>query len=164
MGAVARATAVLSASTLIAFHGRIFAAQLADGRLENPGLIFRWLVAAGLIAALAALRRRGTSIWSRQGFATFLVALMLHGPSVAPGVGDAISSLAASETATSMLTSLASVAALAATLWLLAGWLAARRVHSGGIASAPLLVSSPPGIFGNGFSPTYGSRPPPALL
>lgn len=155
---LARTTAVVAGAMLVAFHGWLFAAQVAAGRLEDPWLVFRWVIAAGLVAALAAIRRSGASAWSRQGIAVWVLAALLHGPAVAT---DSFSSLAPPETvAASLLQQLVSVSALAITLWMLAGLLARRDRH------APLYVglvaaSSLAGIFGQGFSPRYSSRPPP---
>ena len=158
---LARTSALVSGAVLVAFHGWLFASQIVAGRLEDPWLVFRWTVAAGLVAALAAIRRHGASMWSRQGIAVWVLAALLHGPAVATDFSDSINSLALPETvATSVLKQLVSVSALAITLWMLAGLLARRarhaRIHAG-VAAASSLT----GIFAAGFSPQYSSRPPP---
>ncbi|MGE0461707.1 MAG: hypothetical protein AB7Q16_10095 [Vicinamibacterales bacterium] len=69
---------------LVLFHAWLFGSQWWDGRLADPGLIFRWLIAAGLVAALTGLRRRGASMfWGRKAVALWLLAALLHGPAVA---------------------------------------------------------------------------------
>lgn len=158
---LARTTTVVAGALLVAFHGWLFAAQVAAGRFEDPWLVFRWTVAAGLLAALVAIRRRGASVWSRQGIAVWVLAALLHGPAVATDFSESINSLALPETvATSVLQQLVSVSALAITLWMLAGLLARRDRHArlyAGVAAASSLA----GIFAAGFSPQYSSRPPP---
>jgi hypothetical protein len=159
--AMARTTAVVSGATLVAFHGCLLAAQAAEGRLEDPWLVFRWLVAGGLVAALAAIRRTDGSIWNRQGLAVWVLAALLHGPAVATEFGNSINSLALPETvATSILESLVSVSALAVTLWMLAGFLGLRDRHAR-LYVRVATAGSPSGLFGDGFSPHYSSRPPP---
>ncbi len=160
---VARIMAVASGAALVAFHGGLFASQAAEGRLEDPWLVVRWLVAAGLAAAIAAIRHASGSIWNRQGLAVWVLAAMLHVPAVASEFGNSINSVALPEaSATSVLESLVSVSALAAALWMLAGLLGLRnrhaRLYAGGGAAGSLV-----GIFGDGFSPRYFSRPPPQL-
>ena len=158
---LARTTAVVAGAMLVAFHGWLFAAQVAAGRLEDPWLVFRWALAAGLMVAFAAIRRGGASVSSRQGIAVWVLAALLHGPAVATDFSDSFSSLAPPETvAASLLQQLVSVSALAITLWMLAGLLARRDRHArlyAGLVAAPSLA----GIFGEGFSPRYSSRPPP---
>ena len=158
---LARTTAVVAGAMLVAFHGWLFAAQVAAGRLEDPWLVFRWVIAAGLVAALAAIRRGGASILSRQGIAIWVLAALLHGPAVATDFSDSFSSLALPETvATSVLQQLVSVSGLAITLWMLAGLLARRDRHSR-LYAGLVAASSLAGLFGEGFSPQYSSRPPP---
>lgn len=155
-----RTTALASAATLVAFHGWLFAAQAADGRLEDPWLAARWVVAAGLVAALAAVRQKGGSIWGRQGLAVWVLAALLHGPAAATDFRASVNSLSLPEAvAASMLQSCVSISALALSLWMLAGLLARRdrhaRLYAGFIAASPAAVS------GDGFAPQYASRPPP---
>ena len=158
---LARTTAVVSGGMLVAFHGWLFAAQAAEGRLDDPWLVFRWVVAAGLVAALAAIRRGGASVWSRPGIAIWVLAALLHGPAVANDFSDPINALALPETvATSVLQQLVSVSALAITLWMLAGLLARRDRHAR-LYTGLVVAPSRAGIFAAGFSPRYSSRPPP---
>lgn len=160
---LARTTAVVAGGVLVAFHGWLLAAQVAEGRFEDPWLIFRWIAAAGLVAALTAIRRRGRSLWSRQGIAIWVLAALLHGPAVATDFSASIDSLALPETvATSVLQQLVSISALAITLWMLAGLLARRDRHAR-LYAGPVAAISRAGIFGDGFSPHYASRPPPRL-
>ena len=70
--------------TLVLFHGWLLASQIWDGELSEPGLVLRWMVAAGLVTALAGLRRRGESMFlGRKAIAIWLLAALLHGPAVA---------------------------------------------------------------------------------
>ncbi|HEX8029381.1 MAG TPA: hypothetical protein VF491_13000 [Vicinamibacterales bacterium] len=158
-----RIAAVISGAALVAFHGGLFAAQAAEGRLDEPWLVVRWLIAAGVVAALAAIRRVSGSIWSRRGLAVWVLAAMLHGPAVANEFAHPINSPALPETSpTSVLQSLVSVSALAAALWMLAGLLGLRNRQSRLSAIAdPADVTA--AMFGDGFSPRCFSRPPPRL-
>jgi hypothetical protein len=158
----ARTSTVVAGAILVAFHGWLFASQVATGALADPWLVFRWIVAAGLVTALVTIRRGGASIWSRQGIAIWVLAALLHGPAVANDFSDSISALALPETVATSVLQLVSVTALAITLWMLAGLLARRDRHArlyAGLVAAPSLA----GIFGDGFSPQYSSRPPPRL-
>ena len=126
---------------LVAFHGWLFATQVAAGRLEDPWLVFRWTIAVGLIAALVAIRRSGASIWSRQGIAVWVLAALLHGPAVATDFSDSVNKLALPETVATSVLQLVSVTALAVTLWMLAGLLARRDRHArlyAGLVAAPV--------------------------
>jgi len=158
---LARTTTVVAGALLVAFHGWLFAAQVAAGRLEDPWLVFRWTVAAGLVAAMVAIRRGGASVWGRQGIALWVLAALLHGPAVATDFSDSVNSLALPESvATSALQQLISMSALAIIVWMLAGVLARRDRHAriyAGVVAAPSLA----GIFAAGLSPQYSSRPPP---
>jgi hypothetical protein len=153
-----RTSAVVLGAVLVAFHGWLFATQVASGRLEDPWLVFRWMVAAGLVAGLVAIRRGGASMWSRQGTAIWVLAALLHGPAVATDFS--LESLALPETAATAVLQMASTTLLAVSLWMLAGLLARRdrhaRLYSGRVAASSLA-----GIFDDGYSPQYFSRPPP---
>lgn len=159
--ALARTTAVCSGALLLAFHGWLFANQAAAGRLEDPWLLFRWLVALGLTAALVAIRRNGRSVWSRQGIAVWVLAALLHGPAVAGNAGHALDSLALPEAVATSILQLVTATALTLTLWMLAGLLARRDRHTRLYASLAFAHAGT-GTFADGFSPPYSSRPPPS--
>jgi hypothetical protein len=77
-----RRLATALGATLVLFHGWLLGSQAWDGELGEPGLVLRWVIAAGLVTALAGLRRRGDSmILGRR--AIWLLAALLHGPVVA---------------------------------------------------------------------------------
>jgi DMSO/TMAO reductase YedYZ heme-binding membrane subunit len=79
-----RKTLGIVAALLVAFHVWLFGSQLWEGQLVDGALIARWALAAGLVAALAHLRRRGLSmVWGRHAVAIWLLAALLHGPSLA---------------------------------------------------------------------------------
>lgn len=155
-----RTTSVLAGAVLVAFHGWLFATQAAAGRLHDPWLVFRWLLAVGLVLALVAIRRGGASIWSSQGIAVWVLAALLHGPAVATDFSDSINALALPETVAVSVLQLATTSALAITLWMLAGLLARRDRHAR-LYACLVTVSSRGGRCGDGFSPQYSSRPPP---
>ena len=155
-----RAAAIAAGAVLVAFHGWVFAGQIADGRLADPWLVFRWIAAAGLVAALAAVRARGGSIWDRQGIAIWVLAAILHGPAVVANSRDAFDSLALPETAVTSVLRLVVSAAAGLGLWLLAALFAGRRRQVSHAFDLPLAFAAP-GILAGGFSPPYSSRPPP---
>jgi len=158
---LARTMAVVAGGALVVFHGWLLAVQAAEGRLEDPWLTFRWIAAGGLLAALAAIRRSGHSLLSRQGIAVWALAAVLHGPAVATDFRSSINLLALPETAaTSVLQQLVSISVLGITLWMLAGLLARRDRHAR-LYAGPVAADSRGGIFDDGFSPQYFSRPPP---
>lgn len=69
---------------LAAFHVWLFGSQLWEGQLADLALAVRWIIAAGLVAALMDLRRRGLSMVSgRHAIALWVLAAMLHGPAIA---------------------------------------------------------------------------------
>lgn len=152
-----RLTLGFAGGVLAAFHGWVFAAQAADGRLEDPWLTFRWVASVALILALATLKRSGESIWGRKGIAIWVLAALLHGPAVA-GNND-IASIALPENVVTSVLQLVSSAAVALGLWMLA-----RLLRSGArtvsvypvvqvfVAAAHLAALS---------APQFSPRPPP---
>jgi hypothetical protein len=147
----------LLGGALAAFHGWLFVAQAASGQLVDPGLIFRWVAAASLLVALAAVRRRGHSLWSRQGIAIWVLAALLHGPAVATDPG--LDSIALPETVAASVLQLLSTAALAIGLLSLARLLRGRkRVAAFAVLAANVTASVP---IAPGAVPQLFSRPPP---
>lgn len=74
----------LVGAALAVFHVWLFAGQVWSGALADPSLIFRWLVAAGLIGGLVMLKRQGESlIFGRKAVAIWVLAAVLHGPALA---------------------------------------------------------------------------------
>lgn len=99
-----------AAGALALFHGWILGNQLWAGQLSEPGLIARWLLAAGLIAGIVALARSGQSIWwGRKAVSIWLLAALLHGPAMADGRLSALDQPSLPEAATVMLQVVASV-------------------------------------------------------
>jgi hypothetical protein len=79
-----RRTTTIAGGLLVLFHAWLLASQLWEGQLVEPDLALRWMIAAGLVAALAGLRRSGASMfWGRKAVAIWLLAALLHGPTVA---------------------------------------------------------------------------------
>ena len=150
----------LLGGAMAAFHGWLFVAQAADGRLEDPWLVFRWVAAASLIAALVAVRRNGDSLWSRKGVAIWVLAALLHAPAVAGDAGTVSFALPESA-ATSVIEILAS-AALAFGLWTLAGLLRPRRVVARPVPGPVLGLAAASGYLAASITPQFCPRPPPA--
>jgi hypothetical protein len=83
-----RRTIAGAAGLLALFHVWLLGSQLWDGRLAEPGLILRWMIAAGLVGALIVVRRTGAPIWwGRKSVSIWLLAALLHGPTMAAGAG-----------------------------------------------------------------------------
>ena len=122
-----RAALAIAGAALVGFHGWLFAGQVAAGRLDDPWLVFRWIAAAALIAALVAVRRGGEPIWGRKSIAIWVLAAVLHGPAIASDLQADFNSIALPETVVTTVLQLVSSAALAVSLWLLAGLLLQRR-------------------------------------
>jgi len=155
-----RASLALAGAALIGFHGWLFAGQIAAGRFEDPWVAFRWIAAAGLVAALVAVRRGGESILGRKSIAIWVLAALLHGPAIASDLQTDFNSFALPETVATSVLQLVSSATLVVSLWLLAGLLLARR-HAAQIryATAPVFVTA------GGRAPVllrrFAPRPPP---
>jgi hypothetical protein len=88
---------------LAIFHVWLLASQAGAGRLTEPGLVLRWTLAAGLLAALFGLRQSGASLVRGRGaVAVWLLAALLHAPAL-PREHDGLASPALPETATAVL-------------------------------------------------------------
>jgi len=141
-----RASLAVASAALVGFHGWLFAAQVAAGRLDDPWLVFRWIAAASLVAALVAVRRGGAPVFGRKSIAIWVLAALLHGPAIAELQTD-FNSFGLPETVATTVVQMLASAALGTGLWLLAALLISRRrptrvryatapvfVHAGGLA------------------------------
>ncbi len=148
-----------AAGLLALFHVWLLGSQLWDGRLAEPSLVLRWMIAAGLVGALIVLRRTGAPIWwGRKAVSIWLLAALLHGPTMAAGTGrfespalpEAVTAVVQIAAASVMMgLGLAVLAALAAHVF------AAQRSH---LRALPVL------IYALGDRPTVphvAPRPPP---
>ena len=152
-----RLTLGLAGGALAAFHGWLFVAQAAEGRLEDPWLIFRWVASASLIVALVALKRSGESIWSRKGIAIWVLAALLHGPVVA--ASNDIASIALPESVVTSVLQLVSSAVLAAGVWMLARLLRSRARAVSFYSAVEAFAA--PAYLAPGTAPQFSPRPPP---
>jgi hypothetical protein len=144
---------------LVAFHVWLFGSQLWNGQLADLALGVRWLIAAGLVAALANLRRRGLSaVWGRHAVALWVLAALLHGPAIARDVE--IASPALPEVVATLSQTVISLTALTGVLLIgLAGLRrrAAQPLRLLALAAAPVWPGAlPPGSFLH-----FAPRPPP---
>jgi hypothetical protein len=155
-----RTLLALAGAALAGFHAWLFAAQVAAGRLEDPWLVFRWVAAASLVAALVGVWRGGESVWGRKGIAIWVLAALLHGPAIAADLQTDFNSFALPETVATTVLQLAASAALGAGLWLLAGLLVARR-RSSAILVEPAPMSWTFGALVPILSRPFSPRPPP---
>jgi hypothetical protein len=75
---------------LVVFHVWLFASMVADGRLTEPAVAFRWAVAAGLAVGLVSLRRAGLPLFtSRRGAALWVLVVLLHASAFTNPAGPA---------------------------------------------------------------------------
>ena len=153
-----RLSLAVAGAALVGFHGWLFAAQVAAGRLGDPWLVFRWIASASLLAALAGVRRGGDSIFGRKSVAIWVLAALLHGPAISDLQPD-FNSFALPETVATAVVQLLSAAALAS-LWLLAALLLARR-RTAAVRYATVPRSVRSGGLSPGNSLHFAPRPPP---
>ena len=154
-----RLSLALAGGALVAFHGWLFAGQIAAGRLDDPWLVLRWLAAALLVVVLIAARRSETAFFGRKSVAIWVLAALLHGPAISDLNAD-FNSFAVPETVGTTLVQLLSSAALGAGLSLLAALFLARR-HTPPIRYATVRAIRPAARLASALSPHFFSRPPP---
>jgi hypothetical protein len=116
-------------AALIAFHGWLLASQAAAGRLAEPGVALRWLLAAALVATLMALRQSRHSMWGRNGVAIWVLAALLHGPAVASANDNNPDAVPFPDVIVAVVVQISTtVGSLALVIWLL-GWLLGGDSH-----------------------------------
>ncbi len=154
-----RKTLTLTGALLVAFHIWLFAGQVWQGEFVDLGLVSRWVISVGLVAALLTLHRRGVSIIrGRQAVAVWLLAGLLHGPALArdidvtaPAIPEVVATLAQMTTGLMVLGGV-----------FLLGLVGLRRRDTSlqrirAILDAPVLVGALP----QGSFLSFASRPPP---
>lgn len=150
----------LAATLLAAFHLWIFADQVWGGELVDLALVSRWIIAAGLIAALVNLRRRSLSlVRGRHAVSVWLLAALLHGPALARGAdGVAPSMPGVVATLAQAMTGIA----VAGTALLV---LLALRLRGAGVPALKALASLDAPLFVGALPPhsflAFAPRPPP---
>lgn len=83
--ALGLAAAASAAALLALLHLWLLGSRVAAGDFADPAVALRWAAAAGLVAALAALRRRGVPLlWGRQALAFWVLVLLLHWSAAGP--------------------------------------------------------------------------------
>ena len=154
---ILRVSLGIAGISLAGFHGWLFLGQIAEGRFEDPWVIFRWAAAALLIGSLAVLWRAGESMFGRRGIAIWVLAALLHGPAIA---ADGLETFAMPEAVATTILQVGSSLVLVAGLWALAGLLAARRRHPLRLSTlAPVLAAADP--LAAGVTHHFSPRPPP---
>ena len=150
-----------AAGALGLFHVWLFVRQASAGELSSPETIAKWLAAAVLAVAIAALRRKGVSlVRGRKAVAVWTLAALLHAPAAGerlatfdtPVIPEAVATLAQVA---------AAIAPLAGALLLL--WLAsARTTHTSrrGLAALPSLARPRQHLL---FALDFAPRPPPSV-
>ena len=157
---VRRAFAVVG-GLLVMFHVWLLGSQLWEGHLAEPGLVLRWVIAAGLVAALVGLRRRGASlVWGRQTVCIWLLAALLHGPAMADPSGQTAPALPETVTAVLQIAAASVIAGLG--LALLAA-LAGSVILRPSAGYRPVLVWRR-ATSGLERSSRFAPRPPPVRL
>jgi hypothetical protein len=136
-----RIAAGLGGAALAGFHAWLLAGQIASGRLAEPGVVLRWVIAGARLAGVAQLYRSRASIWSRKGIAILVLAALLHGPAFA--AADEQSSIPAlpEAVATVVVQITATAGSLALGLWVLGWFLGAteRRYHARLVPISPAI-------------------------
>lgn len=142
------------------FHVWIFARQTAAGIL-TPETLLKWLAAAGLLAALVALRRQGVPLFKgRKAVAIWVLAALLHAPAIGERL-EALETPAIPESAITLSQLLASAATLAGVLLLV--WIARPRPSAPtGAGSAPRTIV-PSAVRAVRASVAFSPRPPPSV-
>jgi hypothetical protein len=148
-----------AAGALVAgFHVWLFVSQLGDGRLADVSVLARWGVAAGLGVALWYLRRRNVPLfWGRKAVAVWLLAAVLHGPSLTDRLA-AVDTSASADVVAVMLQVTAGAAWL--TLLVLAAVTLRRRASAAG-PWLRLVPAQPPLSIHRLCSTLVAPRPPP---
>jgi multisubunit Na+/H+ antiporter MnhF subunit len=155
-----RKVLTVSGALVAGFHVWLFISQLGDGRLADVGVLARWGVAAALGMVLWYLRRQRVPLfWGRKAVAVWVLAALLHGPSLTDRL-SAVDTTAVAEVATVMLQVTGSAAWL--TLLALVAVLLSRR---GAAASTWFQKRSAPVLLAihRLCSTPVAPRPPPAL-
>ena len=159
LGVMVRKVLTAAGALVAGFHVWLFVSQLGDGRLADVSVLARWGVAAGLGVALWYLRRQHVPLfWGRKAVAVWLLAAVLHGPSLTDRLA-AVDTSASAEVAAVML----QVAAGSAWLTLLV--LAAVTLRRRASASDPWLRLAAPHVRLSIYrlsSTPVAPRPPPA--
>jgi hypothetical protein len=152
---MARKALAWAVAALAVFHAWLFAGQVWDGTLlAEPGLLWRWAVAAVLVVGLEGLRRRGASlIRGRQALTIWLVAALLHGPAVSDRANVDLQGLP--EVVVTYVTSALALGALAA------GGAARRPVAPLLLLSGTAVPPPTPVVAGHGAFSRFSPRPPP---
>ncbi|HVG85157.1 MAG TPA: hypothetical protein VM820_11585 [Vicinamibacterales bacterium] len=157
-----RHTLVALGGLLALFHGWLLGSQLWAGQLAEPGLVLRWAIAAGLVAALIGLRRSGGAMfWGRKAVCIWLLAALLHAPAMAgEQVGYESPALPEAVTAVIQIAAASVIVGLGLVLFAaLGGWLLARlpAAHRPALARAR-------GAAHLERAPHVAPRPPPGPL
>jgi len=154
-----RRSLTVAGTALVVFHVWLLAGQVWSGAIGDPGLLVRWLVAAGLIAGLVVLRRQGESlVLSRKAVVMWVLAALLHGPALATRLDAAVQPTP--EVIVTLAQSVATLGGLIGLGWSL-GALRGRRRHLFAVihrVTAGVFVPAYPHAAGSIFVP----RPPPA--
>ncbi len=158
LGVMVRKVLTAAGALLAGFHVWLFVSQLGDGRLADVSVLARWAVAAGLGVALWYLRRQNVPLfWGRKAVAVWLLAAVLHGPSLTDRLA-AVDTSASADLAAVML----QVSAGAAWLTLLV--IAAVTLRRASLARPSLRLVAPqaPLSIHRLCSTLVAPRPPPA--
>lgn len=146
---------------LALFHAWLLARQAWAGELVDLAVLGRWILAAGLVWALVALRRKGVSLFTgRKGVAIWLLAALLHAPAIARQLD--LSDLPAVPDVVAVLTQATAGAAALMGLVLLAALLAASRRPHVRFARRDLQHHAPAGALAPGTHLVFAPRPPPS--
>jgi len=178
MKAVQPARAVLSTLSRPAvvalglFHGWLFWSRLADGRVLEPDVAFRWIAGALILAGFLALRRLPRSgrlakagtreSAGRRSLVLWLFLVLLHCQAVSASSGAGFDPAVLPETVVALGANLALVTA--ATLLGVALLSRCRRREAARwpASRGAAFRATAPAALAPGLLPQFSSRPPPA--
>jgi hypothetical protein len=156
---LSKTLAASAGALLVGFHGWVLASQFASGRLVEPWLILRWIVAAGLVAGLVYVRRRGESLVGRKAVAIWVLAALLHAPAVAAKFGP-VDIPAVPEVVMTIVVRTATLGVLTIGLWILAGLVAGIR-RKPRLIAIPIVARRIQNAPDPGCATRFSPRPPP---
>jgi len=159
LGVMVRKVLTAAGALVAGFHVWLFVSQLGDGRLADVAVLARWGVAGGLGVALWYLRRQHVPLfWGRKAVAVWLLAAVLHGPSLTDRLA-AVDTSASADVVAAMLQVTAGAA------WLTLLVIAAVTLRRRASAARPWLRLAPiqtPLSIHRLCSTLVAPRPPPA--
>jgi hypothetical protein len=158
--AVVRLLARTFVAALLVFHGWLLSVHVSTGKLFEPDVAVRWMVAVGIFGAFLTLRRVGVSVFTdRRAAALWLLVVLLH--CHAAWTGDALETVQAIPQAVVDLMPAGVQAAAALAGVILLAWVALRPAVERprwGLLDTPVRFA---GMQAAAWALPFSPRPPP---